>query len=367
VDAVKIAILWTGLSGYLNTCLKELAQRDGAKLFVCHSAPVLTAPFDYDQFDWISNRLVWRSAPDTRLLADRVASFSPDVLVFTGWHVEAYRRIAREFALRCLRIMTMDNCWQGTIKQWLGVLSAPYYVRPLADVVWLPGERQAVFARKLGFKEGSILRGLYSCDWSHMEAPYDARIQRREPVPHRFIFVGRFVAEKGIETLVEAYEIYRKQRANPWPLVCCGEGPLRSRFEGRTGICVEGFVQPHALPGKLAGAGCLILPSSFEPWALVIHEAAAAGLIILASESVGAAVHLVQPGYNGFISSNANATELAALMLRISTMSDAKLEGMSRASHNLSLQFTPGRWADTIVDSFQAWVDNTRGKPIHAS
>jgi glycosyltransferase involved in cell wall biosynthesis len=359
-DGVKVAILWTKLSGYLNTCMKELAHRDGMELFVCHSAPVKAAPFDDQQFQWISNRLIWRSAPNARSLQDRVTSFSPDVLIFAGWHIRAYRQIAKELRDRCFRIMTMDNCWAGTMKQWMGVVSAPYFVRPLADSVWVPGERQAAFARRMGFKEQSILRGNLSCDLHSMEAPYLARIGTRQPVPRRFIFVGRFAAEKGVETLVRAYQLYRKTHSDPWPLICCGAGPLESVFNGISGIQVEGFIQPHELPSKLANAGCLVLPSMFEQWALVVHEAASAGLLILTSANVGAAVHLVQPGYNGFIASPGDEGELAALMSRITVMSDALLDRMSRASHCLSYQFSPERWANTILDSFHAWVEEIR-------
>ena len=42
-----------------------------------------------------------------------------------------------------------------------------------------------------------------------------------------------------------------------------------------------------------------VLPSNYEPWGLVINEAAAAGLAIVASDVVGAAAELVQDGVNG--------------------------------------------------------------------
>ena len=37
----------------------------------------------------------------------------------------------------------------------------------------------------------------------------------------------------------------------------------------------------------------LVIPSDYEPWALVVNEAAAAGLAIVASNVVGAAAELV--------------------------------------------------------------------------
>jgi glycosyltransferase involved in cell wall biosynthesis len=234
----------------------------------------------------------------------------------------------------------------------MGMLISPWYIRPLADMIWVPGERQAVFARKLGFKQRAILWGLYSCDQPALETVHKSRVAEARAVPQSFLFIGRFVSEKGIDQLVEAYQSYRERSINPWPLVSCGAGPLSSHLEGRPGIRVEGFVQPDRLCEVLAPSGCLVLPSAIEPWGVVVHEAASAGLLILASKNVGASVHLVQNNYNGYIFDHRDVKELAALMSHVSNLSDQRLDTMSRASHLLSKQFTPARWADTLLESF---------------
>lgn len=355
---MKIAILWTGLSGYLNACLKELAGREGVELFVSHCIPEENSPFDSSQFNWIKNRLAWNSEADLQSVRQKVRIFAPDILVFSGWHVPAYRRVARESVKRCWRVMGLDRCWLATPRQRIGKWIAPFYVRPLADAIWVPGERQATFARKLGFEQRAILRGLYTCDHSAFAAAYERRISERRSVPRSFLFVGRFVPEKCVHTLVTAYSEYRRGNPAPWPLVCCGAGPLKSLLEGRAGIRLEGFVQPGHLPDVLTSAGCLVLPSEFEPWGLVVHEAASAGLILLASDKVGAVPHLVQPGYNGFICDSRDVKGLAALMRQIADMSDSRREEMSRASFNLSRQYSPRMWVDTLLDSFYAYSGN---------
>ena len=109
---------------------------------------------------------------------------------------------------------------------------------------------------------------------------------------------------------------------------------------------MNGFVQPEKIPEVLASAAPLIIPSRFEPWALVVHEAAAAGRLILASEDVGAVPHLVQPDTIAHLGDEDTAG-LATLMSRISAMGDAQLDAMSRASYMLSQQFSPRQWADT--------------------
>ena len=351
---MRIAILWMGLSGYLNACLKELAGRDGIELFICYRTPGSNAPFDEKQFDWMANRFMWNSNRDLETLVQKLRAFAPEILVFSGWHVPAYRRAAREFAKRSWRVMAIDRCWLGTLKQRIGTWTAPYFLHPLADAVWLPGERQAVFARKLGFRQHVIVRGLYSCDQPVVEVAHTVRISKGLPLPRSFLFIGRFVPEKCIDTLVNAYHVYRENNPDPWPLVCCGAGPLRSSLENKIGIHLEGFVQPDRLPEILASAGCLILPSMFEPWALVVHEAASAGKVILVSEEVGAAPHLVQPGYNGFIFNSRDVAGLVSLMSRVTAMSDARLDDMSRASFSLSRQYSPRRWADALLESFCA-------------
>lgn len=349
---MKVAVLWTGLSGYLNACLKELAGRPGVELRVCHQAPTANAPYDERQFSWMRERLVWKSAGELDRLGPWLDAFDPDVMVMASWHVPEYRRAARGRRGRSLRVMVMDNAWRGTAKQWLGVLTAGMHVRPIADMAWLPGERQAMFARKLGFAEDRILWGSFSCDRPRFAAQYEERVKAGRAVPRGFVYSGRLVRAKGIDVLAEAYERYRAMHITPWPLTCCGAGPERARLEGIPGMHVEGFVQPEALPAKLAESGCFVLPSHFEPWALALHEAASAGMILLASEKVGAAVHLIQPGHNGFLFNNGNADQLARLMMRVTELDAERREAMSAASHQLSEQYSPQRWADTLQDAW---------------
>jgi glycosyltransferase involved in cell wall biosynthesis len=349
---MRVAILWTRLSGYMNACMRELAGRDNVEISVIHEAAGGEAPFEESMFGWIANRYVWSARPDSDSVMKRMHLFSPDILIISGWHIPAYRRVAKAQHNKSLRVMAMDNQWSGTFKQRIGALFAPFYVQPIADMAWVPGDRQAVFARKLGFEQHAILRGLYTCNYPAFEEVYRRRSASTPRAPRSFLYVGRFSTEKGLDTLVEAYELYRKANIMPWPLVCCGAGSLRHLLEGQPGIHVEGFVQPQRLPDLLTSAGCLVLSSVFEPWALVIHEAVSSGLPVLASESAGAAVHLVQPGYNGFIFTRRNAEALANYMSRISAMSDIQLTAMGRASHCLSQQFSPQKWTDTLLDAY---------------
>jgi glycosyltransferase involved in cell wall biosynthesis len=351
---MRVAFIWNRLSGFHNACLKELARHEGTELFVCHEAVSKSAPYEESQFSWMKKRIAWRTSRDLSTLQEQLHQFQPDILIFASWNTPAYRAVAKSFAGKAFRVMGMDNCWRGTLKQWVGTMIAPFYVRPLADAVWLPGERQATLARKLGFRQSEILRGSLSCDQQPMADVYLERVKQGRRLPHRFLYVGRFAPEKGLDTLVNAYAAYRESCADPWPLLCVGAGPRRSILENKEGIRIEDFVQPEHLPATLASAGCFVLTSDFEQWSVVVHEATSAGLPVIASERVGAAAHLVQPNYNGFIFGSGDVEELAGLMSRVSAMSDERLEEMSQASFQLSQQYSPRRWVDTLFESYSA-------------
>jgi glycosyltransferase involved in cell wall biosynthesis len=350
---MKFAVLWTHLSGYMNACLKELAESEGVELFVADIRASEEAPFDEAIFSWIENRYQWEnryqleSGMDADILISRLDRFQPDVILCANWHYLGYRRALKHLN-GAVRIFTSDRPWLGRPRQWLGAFTSRFYLHPICEAIFVAGERQVAFAHKMGFAHGKILRGLYSCDHEKFSAIHFERKQISTE-SRSFIFVGRFSSEKGLDVLVNAYRIYRKNSTDPWPLKCYGSGPLQHLIDGNEGIECGGFCQPDDLPRKLLEASCLVLPSTFEPWALVVHEAAAAGMSVIVSSAVGASVHLVQDGYNGYIVETGDANELAQAMLRYDSLSHYERRMMGENSYRMSLQFTPKRWANTLL------------------
>src|SRR5262249_22179763 len=115
----------------------------------------------------------------------------------------------------------------------------------------------------------------------------------------RIIYSGRLAAVKRVDLLVDAFVAIVEQRPE-WDLVIVGDGPLREQLKARvtrqqSRIIWAGFLDDQATVSALYRVSdVLVLPSDYEPWALVINEAAAAGLAIVASNVVGAAAELVR-------------------------------------------------------------------------
>jgi glycosyltransferase involved in cell wall biosynthesis len=341
-----VAVLWDSLSGYVHAQFAALTQA-GVRLLVVHRSLRSDAPFDQDEVTRTIDARAWSEAPNEAELEAALDDFDPDALLVMSWNVGAYRRAARRRRGRTLRILCMDNQWWGTAKQWGGVAVSRFVLQPAYDAVFVAGERQAAFARRLGFRSEQMLWWLYVGDTPVFEK---VAVDRGERLPPgAFLYVGRLAPEKAIDVLADGYRTYRARVEQPWPLLVAGTGPELHHLAGLEGVELLGFVQPSELPDVLARAGCLVLPSRFEPWAVVAHEAAAAGLPVVCTWVCGASTRLVLDGYNGVVVSPDDAAGLAAGLARISGASDAERLAMGEASMQLARQMSPQRWASYLL------------------
>jgi len=349
---LRVAVLTGPYSSTQDAQVRALRVRCGATVEVAYRRAAADAPFADDEFTSLDGALSW----DESIPADRVERLldrlEPHVLLVTSWNHGVYMRLARRWRHRALRLMIMDNPWRGTAKQLAGIAVSRAFITPAIDVAFVPNERQRVFARKLGFQEDQIWYGAYGCDQPRFEAESAATLDR----PRSFLYVGRLVPAKGIDLLLEGYAEYRRQVAAPWALDVVGTGPLATVVATADGVTAHGFRQPGAMPGVFATAGCLVLPSTFEPWGTVIHEATASALPVICSTACGAWIDLVRDGYNGFVVPPGSASALTEAMVKLTTMDAGRRAAMAEASLSLSRQLTPQRWADSFDERARAWL-----------
>ena len=353
---MRVAVLFSRLSGYMATCLRTLRDTYDVELLVVRIPPVDEAPFDSRHFDWI-DRLYDRDVLDRPEMDRVLCEFSPDAVLMSGWFDKDYLKVARSMRRRGVLVVAgSDAQWMGTWRQHGARLIAPWYLHSAIDVLWVAGERQRQFANRLGYRGQQCWSGVYACDWERFAEAYE----ERSSWPRTFLFVGRYVKVKGIDVLLNAYKQYRRQTDDPWPLVCAGSGKLESSLEEQEGVKSVGFIQPDELPNLMLEAGTLVLPSRHEPWGVVVQEAAATGLPLICSDACGAAVHLLQDSYNGYLVQSKSVDHLARRMYTMSTVSDGDRERMGNRSHELSKQYTPAQWAETLIDGIHDWYAGKR-------
>jgi glycosyltransferase involved in cell wall biosynthesis len=343
---MKVAVFWTRLSGYLSACLRELATRPGVELLVAHEAASADAPFDNSLFSWMAQRIEYAPRPDRDYLLGQTRRFVPDVLLVASWNIGEFRYVLQRLHPRPLRVLCMDNQWRGTWKQRLGVIASPWYVRRMYEVAFLPGERQASFARRLGFPDDRIWQGSLCPDTATLAAEAGTR---HLPLPRAFGYLGRLSPEKGVQDLLQAYEMNRTSSAAPWDLRVAGAGPLSSQLDRNQAVIKSGFVQPAELGAWMRTIGCLVVPSRIEGWGVALSEGAAAGLPIIATSACGAVPHLVHDFANGRVARTGDVRSLAECMTYVAGLSDNERLAMGRVSRGLASPYTPARWADTIL------------------
>ncbi len=157
-------------------------------------------------------------------------------------------------------------------------------------------------------------------------------------VRKRLLFVGRMVASKRPDLILSAFQTIAGERPE-WDLVMAGDGPLlphlratiRPDLENR--IRWAGFIaEPADLAALYADSDVFVLPSDFEPWGVVVTEAAASGLALIASSTVGAAADLIRDGVNGRIFPAGSLDGLVKVLLEITRPSHTpRMRDASRA------------------------------------
>ena len=254
-----------------------------------------------------------------------------------------YNALAKAYQKRIPVVLTLDNWWTGSLKQRLAALTAPWFIHRRFNRAWVPGKPQIPFAQKLGFSGRFLATGFYCADPKPFQAIYEKR--KTTPPSKKIQYIGRYLDVKGVRELWSAF-MELSDEFPEWELHCIGTGEL---WESRTihpKIIHHGFIQPQELEPHLLDAACFVMPSKKEPWGVVLHEMAIAGLPLLASQQVGAATLFLDENKNGLFIALSNLQEGLKKFLMLSSQDCVT---MSERSHRLGLLITPADWTNQLL------------------
>lgn len=366
---MKILVLHTRLSGYFISCLRELKATPNTDLLVFAWPGQKDAPFDESLVNELGT-VYSRDNFDVEEILRMAGEFHPDVVLVSGWADKGYVQVCRDLKRRGIPVVSgCDTQWKGSLRQHVAGLVAQWHVHKFIDVLWVSGERQRQLAARLGFVGEHCWDGYYTCDWNLFSTHYEQKqvsvdvaqgLRSNEldtANSKSFLFIGRYAQEKGLDTLAEAYQIYKSETSEPWRLVCAGRGEFRQILID-AGAEDRGFVQPDELPALMTEASVFVLPSRFEPWGVVLHEAGATGLPLIASDSCGAGVHLLRDRWNGRSFCNGDAKQLAECLSWFHEQSEERLQVLGQNSFQLSKQYTPESWVQTFFEGIRRFETN---------
>ena len=148
------------------------------------------------------------------------------------------------------------------------------------------------------------------------------------------LFVGRFVEKKGLRLLLPAFR-RALERVPDARLLLVGDGPMASEVRSLAAtvgerVVLAGFAQPDRVHEAYVAADVLAIPSLDEPWGVVVNEAMACGVPVIASNAVGAAPDMIRDGETGWVVPGGDEIALAnALSAALSDL--PRLRGMASA------------------------------------
>ncbi len=169
--------------------------------------------------------------------------------------------------------------------------------------------------------------------------------------------VGYLVHRKGIDTLLHAVRTIRSQ---DFILHVVGDGPERQKLEIlsrqlniQNRVIFWGYKQQEELPKYYAIADIFLFPTRFDIWGLVLEEAMACGLPVVASSAAGATTDLVKANENGFIVRPDDTEATAKCIERLMRDKSLRETFGSRSREIIASQFTLQHSAKAFVDAME--------------
>jgi glycosyltransferase involved in cell wall biosynthesis len=157
-------------------------------------------------------------------------------------------------------------------------------------------DRVTLFAAVSQFVRDKLVEGGLDPERVRVRHNFSWPMRRRTGAGSTFLVLGRLSPEKGIDTVLGAWNGHGR-------LVIAGDGPERARLTALAPAGVEflGAVKADAVPALLTNARALLLPSRcYEGSPRAVVEALAAGVPVIASDIGGLPEH-VEDGVNGLL------------------------------------------------------------------
>ena len=180
----------------------------------------------------------------------------------------------------------------------------------------------------------------------------DALIPRGEP-GDAFLYLGRLVPEKGVDTLVRA----AAQARVPLRIVGTGpEAPMLRQLADSVGADVTfcGYLSGSALHDAVCSARAVVIPSQwYENAPLSVMEASALAKPIIGAD-IGGIPELIRPDETGIVFRSGHIDSLVEALVRVERMPADALKRMGLAGREwMRAEFSPSAYRDRMLSIYR--------------
>lgn len=285
---------------------------------------------------------------DQHKLNRLIDSFQPSALYVAGRMEKKYLKASLYARQKNIPVIgTYDNQYDGSWKQRVMKILSPALFKRYFNYMMVPGIYQYEFMRYIGYNRKQILFPQYCAD-TRLFRQYYEQHNNCHPQKKYILFVGRLNVIKGLDILIDAFQELKKENSLSLKLLIIGNGPLKDSIPDDKDIEVHGFMEQKDIISRLPAVKFFCLPSINEPWGLVVHEFAAAGLPIITTNICGAATAFVKHNYNGILVPPSDKKRLKEAILKLNKLSEKELDVFGNRSYELSKQISPELWTCVI-------------------
>ena len=311
-------------------------------------------------------------------LPRELARLKPDVIICCGWDTPA--SFYASFYAKWTN--TPFILWSGSTAAEATLLRRA--TNPLVQGLvkrasaWLAyGSRAKEYLVSLGAVAGKTYLAYNTVDlpaFAAASAAADKKSLRdRLGITTKYValYCGNLLDLKGVGDLIEAFGLVcgrartntdehgreTDERVADITLVLVGSGKHEARYRARARelgiierVVFAGFVARAEMPSFYAIGDVLVVPSRSEVWGLVINEALACGVPVIATDACGAAPDLIHEGENWSLVPARNPEALAGAITAFFEHPE-RHEAMRAAARASIAPFTIERAADAFVDA----------------
>jgi len=248
--------------------------------------------------------------------------------------------------LKGLRTIIFCESWytRGKVKDFFKSI----LLKAIGNRYFVSGQRAYEhLIKSYRIKSSRVFQGYSVVDNAHFsinESEENAQVKKY------LICVARYSKEKNLELLIRSFA--KSDIQQKYTLLLVGDGPQRSQLKNvidthglKDRVVLSGWVTYIELPALYAASAAFVLPSTFEPWGLVVNEAMAAGLPIIISKECGCEPDLLEEGINGWSFNALDEITLIAALNAFSKLDAGEIASMGRFSKERIELFTPIQWA----------------------
>lgn len=196
-----------------------------------------------------------------------------------------------------------------------------------------------------------------------------------DPIPRvsdafDLVYVGELRAAKGVETLIDAVALLRREHQLRLTLLVVGSGPSERELQDRArsaGVWDSiAFVPPQPIRHALARGRIMVIPSLAESLPYVILEAAAAAQPLV-STNVGGIPEIFGPCSGQLIAPGDVAVLAQAILRKQGETDEERRAGAERLSEFVRCRFSLTKMVDGVLAGYEAAFEarRTRRAAVH--